>query len=189
MRILFINPPNCGRSIPEERFGIKSLKQIFRGEPLALETLAGNLADHQLRILDLKVEPDGLQQELDSFNPELVVLTAMTCEAQTVLKLATAAKQSCRATLIVGGVHASADPDFFNREMIDWIVIGLGKQSLRELVDALDANAQNISIPGIARTNPGKPLSYQSRKFGRDDLAEQQAPRYDLVERYRQTIG
>lgn len=185
MRILFINPPNCGRSIPEERFGIKSLKQIFRGEPLALETLAGNLGDHHLRILDLKVEPDGLQQELDTFDPELVLLTAMTCEAQTVLKLATAVKQSCRATLIVGGVHASASPDFFNREMIDWIVIGLGKQSLRELVDALDANVKNINIPGVARTNPGAPLNYQSRIFKRDDLVEQQAPRYDLVDRYR----
>ena len=37
MNILLINPPNCGRSIPEERYGITSLKQIFRGEPLALE--------------------------------------------------------------------------------------------------------------------------------------------------------
>jgi len=45
MRILLVNPPNCGKSIPEERYGIDSLKQIFRGEPLALETLAGNLPE------------------------------------------------------------------------------------------------------------------------------------------------
>ncbi|MBD1400076.1 hypothetical protein [Pelovirga terrestris] len=41
MRILLINPPNCGRSIPEERYGITSIKKIFRSEPLALEALAG----------------------------------------------------------------------------------------------------------------------------------------------------
>ncbi len=185
MRILFINPPNCGRSLPEERFGIDSLKQIFRGEPLALEVLAGNLSGHQLQILDLKVEPDGFEQQLDGFAPELVVLTAMTCEAQTVLKLAAKVKQSCRATVVVGGVHASADPEFFNRQMIDWIIIGLGKQSLRQLVDALDAATAEQVIPGVARTNPGRPLSYRKRKYSRADLAEQQAPRYDLVEHYR----
>ena len=129
MKILFINPPNCGRSIPEERYGITSIKQIFRGEPLALEVLAGNLGDHETRILDLKVDSDGLQAALKACKPELVALTAMTCEAQTVVNLAREIKQSLPTTIVVGGVHASADPEFFNREMIDWIVIGLGKQS------------------------------------------------------------
>ncbi len=185
MKILLINPPNCGRSIPEERYGITSLKQIFRGEPLALEVLAGNLDEHETRILDLKVEPNGLQAELLSFTPDLVALTAMTCEAQTLLRIAAQVKRCCHAILVVGGVHASADPEFFNREMIDWIVIGLGKQSFRELVLAIESNDLDSDIPGVARTNPGKTLSYQPRKFGRNDLAERQAPRYDLVARYR----
>ncbi len=72
MRILLINPPNSGRSIPEERYGIDSLKQMFRGEPLALETLAGNLTGHQVRILDLKVDPEGLDGNLADFAPDLV---------------------------------------------------------------------------------------------------------------------
>ena len=33
---MLINPPNCGRSIPEEEYGITSLKQIFKGEPFNL---------------------------------------------------------------------------------------------------------------------------------------------------------
>jgi len=185
MKILLINPPNCGRSIPEERYGITSLKQIFRGEPLALEVLAGNLSEHEVRILDLKAEPDGLQEELTSFAPELVALTAMTCEAQTVLRIATEVKQSCQAILVVGGVHASADPEFFNQQMIDWVVIGLGKQSFRQLVTSIEAGDLSCSIPGVARSNPGQRLNYQPRKFSRSDLAEQQAPRYDLVARYR----
>ena len=41
MKILLLNPPNCGRSIPEERYGITSIKQIFRGEPLGLDFDAG----------------------------------------------------------------------------------------------------------------------------------------------------
>jgi len=52
MNILLVNPPNCGRSIPEERYGIDSIKQIFRGEPLSIEALAGNLRDHEVHIVD-----------------------------------------------------------------------------------------------------------------------------------------
>jgi radical SAM superfamily enzyme YgiQ (UPF0313 family) len=194
MKILLINPPNCGRSIPEERYGITSIKQIFRGEPLALEVLAGNLGTHEVRILDLKVDPDGLQAELIAFKPDLVALTAMTCEAQTVLKLAGEIRQSLQTIIVVGGVHASADPEFFNKEMIDWIVIGLGKQSFRELVEALASSTPGGSgsaqpdipdIAGVAATCPGKSLRYRQRTFSRNDLPEQQVPRYDLVDHYR----
>ena len=191
MKILLVNPPNCGRSIPEERYGITSIKQIFRGEPLALEVLAGNLGTHEVRILDLKVDPVGLQAELNAFKPDLVALTAMTCEAQTVLKLAGEIRQSLQTTIVVGGVHASADPEFFNKEMIDWIVIGLGKQSFRELVEALASStpgatgAAQPDIAGVAATCPGKPLRYRQRTFSRNDLPEQQVPRYDLVDHYR----
>lgn len=189
MKILLINPPNCGRSIPEERYGITSIKKIFRGEPLALEVLAGNLREHDCRIFDLKVEDDGLQQglqqTLQAFAPDLVVLTGMTCEAQTVVKIAEEIKKTLETTVVVGGVHASADPEFFNRELIDWIVIGLGKQSLAELVTAIAEGDSTPSIPGIAATCQGERLSYQPRNFSRQDLVEQQPPRYDLVEHYR----
>ena len=50
MKILLVNPPNSGRSIPEERYGIDSIKQILRGEPLALEVLAGNLGGHEVEL-------------------------------------------------------------------------------------------------------------------------------------------
>jgi radical SAM superfamily enzyme YgiQ (UPF0313 family) len=185
MRILLVNPPNCGRSIPEERYGIDSMRQIFRGEPLALETLAGNLEGHEVRIIDLKVEPDSLRSELAGFAPELVGLTAMTCEANTVLRLAREARESCGALVVVGGIHASNDPEFFNRPEIDFVVIGLGKKSFRELVDALGQEGKTADIPGVAATTPGRPLSWRPRTFGPEDLVEDKAPRFDLVERYR----
>ncbi len=184
MRILLVNPPNCGRSIPEERYGITSLKQIFRGEPLALEALAGNLCQHDVHILDLKVEPDNLQNQLTTFNPEVVGFTAMTCEANTVLKLARKIKQNCPAQIVVGGTHASSDPEFFNRPEIDWIVMGLGKQSFLELVEALES-ANNIQIPGVAPSTPNTPLRWQPRQYHHNDLVNNAATRYDLVDSYR----
>ena len=104
MRILLINPPNCGRSIPEERYGITSLKQIFRGEPLGLEELAGNLPEHEVRLLDLKADPDSLDAELERFRPEMVGITGVTCEANTMLALASAVKAKLAATLVEDGI-------------------------------------------------------------------------------------
>ena len=181
MRILLVNPPNCGRSIPEERFGITSIKQIFRGEPLALEMLAGNLDGHEVAILDLKVEPGALAATLAAFRPDVVGVTAVTCEANTACAIALEAKGSAGAVTVVGGIHASSDPAFFNREGIDFIVVGIGKASFRELVDALEAGRNDPAIPGVARTCPGQPLRFEPRVFGRLDLVEDKPPRYDLI--------
>jgi len=181
MKILLINPPNCGRSIPEERFGITSIKQIFRGEPLALEVLAGNLHGHEVVILDLKVEPDALAERLATLRPDLVGITAVTCEANSACRIAAAAKACCGATVVVGGIHASNDPGFFHRDGIDFIVVGLGKGSFRELVDALERGERAPVIPGVAVVRPGAALRYTPRVFGPRDLVEERPPRYDLV--------
>jgi radical SAM superfamily enzyme YgiQ (UPF0313 family) len=185
MKILLINPPNCGKSIPEELFGIDSIRQIFRGEPLALEVLAGNLTGHELKILDLKVEPEAMASTLASFRPDLVAFTSVTCEANTVVRLAKEVRESCAARIVVGGIHASNDPAFFNRKEIDHIVVGLGKGSFAELVAAMEAGVVNPDIPGIAATRPGAALQFAPRVFGAADLAETTLPRYDLVAHYR----
>ncbi len=185
MRILLINPPNCGRSIPEERYGITSIKKIFRSEPLALEALAGNLYDHEVRIVDLKVEPEALETELSTFAPDLVGFTAVTCEAQTVLKMATTVKELSAALVVVGGVHASCQPEFFNQPQVDFVVVGLGKLSLRELVQELERGNNQPQVPGIAKTNPGRQLLLIPRNYSNADLVDKMPPRYDLVDHYR----
>lgn len=185
MKILLVNPPNCGRSIPEEEYGIDSLKEMLRAEPLCLETLAGNLEDHEVRIVDLKAVPDGYTDVLEEFCPHIVGITGMTCEANTMLKLAAKAKQTVNPFVVVGGIHASSDPGFFNRSEIDYVVVGLGKASFRELVEGLELGNRDATIPGIAATRPGKQLSFAARICSRHDLVEDKAPRYDLVNHYR----
>ncbi len=185
MKIMLVNPPNCGRSIPEERYGIDSIRQIFRGEPLALEVLASNLDNHDVRILDLKAEPEGLHAALEDFRPELVGFTAVTCEANTVLKLAGELKESCGAQIVVGGIHASSDPAFFNHPAIDYIVIGLGKASFAELAAAIESGTPTGAIPGVAATRPGGALAFTPRNYGPLDLVEHAPPRYDLVAAHR----
>jgi radical SAM superfamily enzyme YgiQ (UPF0313 family) len=185
MKILLVNPPNCGRSIPEEVYGIDSIKMILRGEPLSLEALAGNLDDHEVKIVDLKAAPDTYNDVLTDFHPGVVGITGVTCEANTMLKLAATAKKLADTTVIVGGSHASNDPYFFNREEIDYIVMGLGKLSFRELLFAMESGGRTDVLPGIAKTNPRGQLDFIPRKYSRDDLAQEKPPRYDLTNSYR----
>ena len=185
MKILLINPPNSGRSIPEEEYGIDSLKPIFRGEPLALEVLAGNLRDHEVMILDLKVEPEALAATLLSFAPDLVGITGMTCEANTMVALAQEVNEHSQSLVVVGGIHASNDPDFFHQPAIDYIAIGLGKASFRQLILALAEGGDTAAIPGICQVGPGDTAHYTPRQFSMADLVDDVPPAYELVQRYR----
>jgi radical SAM superfamily enzyme YgiQ (UPF0313 family) len=186
MNILLINPPNCGRSIPEERYGITSLKQIFRGEPLALEELAGNLGEHSVRIVDLKAEPDGLDAELSGFVPDVVGITGVTCEANTMLQLAARVKENCGSTVVVGGIHASNDPAFFNQEVVDYIVVGIGKKIFADLIGALAAGSrQTGALPGVLRTRHGVEIVRPKVRNTSADLVLDRPPAYQLVSRYR----
>lgn len=185
MKILLINPPNSGRSIPEEEYGITSIKQIFRGEPFNLEVLAGPLTDHDVIILDLKCEAEDSWKILDDFRPDLVGFTALTCEANTVIRLATEIKERTSSRIAVGGTHATYDPEYFNRSCFDFIISGLGKKSFHDLADSLARGGTGEGIPGIARTTPGRSLNFIPRNFGAVDLMEEFPPRYDLVARYR----
>ena len=189
MKILLVNPPDCGRSIPEERFGITSIRQIFRGEPLALEELAGNLEDHEVRILDLKAAPASFTGELVRFGPDIMGITGVTCEANTMIRLARQARELCDPVIVVGGIHASNDPAFFYRKPIDFIVRGLGKKSFAELVAALKRDDLSMLslIPGIIRVEPEIPLpaGAGTATASSIDLVAERPPAYHLVSGYR----
>ncbi len=186
MKILLMNPPNCGRSIPEEEYGITSLKQIFKGEPFNLEVLAGPLAGHDVLIFDGKCEKEeAFWKTVDEFAPDLVGFTSLTCEANTVIRYAAKVRERSRAVIVVGGNHATYNPNDFNRAEFDYIVVGLGKKSFAELIGRLAAGEIATGIAGIARTSPGRRLKYTPRRFSKADLMEDIPPRYDLVARYR----
>ena len=186
MKILFVNPPDCGRSIPEERYGIDSIKQIFRGEPLALEVLAGNLRDFDTAICDLKAAPAAYPETLEGFRPDVVALTGVTCEANTMVRLARQAKETGALT-VAGGIHASNDPEFFNRPEFDYVVVGLGRRSFRELVEGLarGGGADERPPAGVARVVPGRRLAFEPRRFTAADAGGEPPPAYELVARHR----
>lgn len=189
MKICLINPPNCGRSIPEEEYGITSLKMIFRGEPLALESLAGALPEHDVDIIDLKVNSSGLDELLEKEQavPDVIAFTGVTCEANTVKRMARkvkAIKGNRKPVVVVGGHHASSDPEFFNTDSIDYVVRGLARASFRELISNLVSDT-TADIGGIAKTRVGEKLNFKPKKYSKADLLEEYPPAYNLIEKHR----
>jgi len=186
LKIMLVNPPNCGRSIPEEEYGITSLKQLFKGEPFSLQVLAGPLREHDVLIFDMKCESEeAFWAAFNQFRPDVVGLTAVTCEANTVIRLAENVKEKSDATVVIGGNHATYNPEYFNRPPFDYIVIGLGKKSFAQLIGKLAEGKKSNGIAGIAKTTPGKPLTYLMRNYDETDLIPEIPPRYDLIAKYR----
>jgi len=131
-------------------------------------------------------EEYALWRTISDFRPEVIGFTAVTCEANSVLKYARKIREENNCVMVVGGNHAACDPSYFNREEIDYVVIGVGKKSFSELISHIQKGDRGTAIPGIAKTSVGSSLSFLSRNYGVDDLMDHCPPRYDLVDRYRE---
>jgi radical SAM superfamily enzyme YgiQ (UPF0313 family) len=113
-----------------------------------------------------------------------VGITGVTCEANTMLAIARRVNEWLKVPVVVGGHHASCDPGFFKHRCIDFVVVGLGTLSFRQLVDAID-KGQPVSIPGVMHNLPETATPFSPRRFTSEDLVDQCTPRYDLVARHR----
>ena len=111
MKVLLIQP------------GVKTQAHAFRmpafPEPLALETLAAYLPEHEVRIVDLRID-DTLDSEIAEFGPDIVGVTALTTEVyDAYLALDRTRELLPNAVTVVGGIHASLMPRDFERPSVD----------------------------------------------------------------------
>jgi anaerobic magnesium-protoporphyrin IX monomethyl ester cyclase len=135
---------------PDGREFIPAFSALWRPEPLALELLAATVPDHEVRILDLRVETTPLERYLASFQPDLVGVTGSTTDVPRMLEICETTK-SCLpdAVTVVGGYHATLLPSDFNRDSADIIVCGEGEITFRELVTALEGKEGLGKVDGI----------------------------------------
>ncbi len=141
---------------------------------LALVSLAGSLADHEVKVLDLVLHGNELKKPLTEalmkMRPQVVGLSAMTFQFDTLLRVARFVRRFDPAiTIVVGGYHAT----LLARELtegesppFDFIVRGEGEATFRELASALESPGSDFrSIMGLSyregdtwRHNPPRPL-------------------------------
>lgn len=148
MKILLIEPAKAPVTLGGEEF--------FIYEPLALEYVAaGVVQDHDVRILDLRLE-DNLQQTLETYCPDVVGITAYTVHVNTVRGLFEQIKAwNPRALTVVGGHHATIMPQDLSSAAIDLIVLGEGVFTFQEIVARFERGEGFDGIPGIAFTRNG----------------------------------
>jgi radical SAM superfamily enzyme YgiQ (UPF0313 family) len=142
---------------------------------LGLVNLAGNLCGHEVKVLDLVLFKPRLRRVLEdalaSFRPELVGLSAMTFQFDTLLRVARFLRYRDPALkLAAGGYHATlmareltgSDNDF----PLDFLIRGEGEATFKELADELQSPGPDLSrISGLSyrkgrtwRHNPDRKL-------------------------------
>ncbi|NIA06666.1 MAG: radical SAM protein [Actinobacteria bacterium] len=153
-------------------------------EPLALEMVAAYAPDHEIRILDLRIE-DDLPGVLADFAPELVGTTALTPEVYAAREVLKTTKDICPdAFTVIGGHHATLLPQDFFLPQVDAVALGEGEMVFEQLVRALDEGRNLSSVPNLIWRQNGNFIGNKpaATKINLDTLP---LPRHDLVKQYR----
>jgi radical SAM superfamily enzyme YgiQ (UPF0313 family) len=173
MRILLIKPPLN-----------KNLLAPNHDEPLELEYVAAAAAGHDVEILDMRIERD-LGRKLDRFQPDLVGVTAFTCDVRAASEvLQEVRKFDPLIKTAVGGHHATILPRDFDRPFVDVIFQGMADDSFRQYVDLLAGGGDVREIPNIALVGE-KGLTFTGRRPFAGDLDRLPLPARQLTRRYR----
>src|SRR5512143_1760735 len=105
MRLLLVQP--------DAPAGV-GFRTVALPEPLHLEMMAALVPEHEVRILDMRLDHD-LEAALRSFGPALVAVTALTPEVYAAQQVLQQVKSFAPEIFtVVGGHHATLVPkDFF----------------------------------------------------------------------------
>lgn len=176
MRVLLIQPPQSESVVGFTKFGCP--------EPLALEILVASLPGHQVKILDMRIDPD-LEGFVRRYGPQVVGVTGYTPHVPQMLAVCRRTKESDSAiTTVVGGYHATLCPEDFDTPDVDVVVVGEGERTLPELVSALEAGADLGDVPGLVFRRGGEQVYTRPREL-LDDLDESPPPARHVTEEYR----
>jgi radical SAM superfamily enzyme YgiQ (UPF0313 family) len=173
MKILFIKPPQN-----------RSVISTTRYEPLEFEYLAAAVPDCERDIFDMRIEKN-LEKKLDSFKPDIVGITAYTCDVKTVksiLKEVKIFREGIKTVL--GGIHATFIPQDFHNCSVDAVFLGYADFNFPRYVDALDSGADVREIENLGLKN-GDGFFFTAQKPVKPDLDSLPLPDRGLTEKYR----
>jgi radical SAM superfamily enzyme YgiQ (UPF0313 family) len=176
MRVLLIYPDTDRLSVIP--------KKLINIEPLGLEYLAGAIPEHQVKILDMKIDKDW-RKEMEEFQPQVVGISGTVIHSYRMSQVLKKAKESDQKILtVVGGTHATLVPHDFNKPFVDAIVLGHGVLSFKRMLQNFQHKRSFENIPGLALPKRGR-LCFTAAAPPITDLNHLPLPRRDLTERYR----
>jgi len=177
MKILLIQPAQ------ERGLGFRSLAIV---EPLGLESIAGSISGHEIKILDLRLE-NNLPRVLQDFQPDFCGINcSFTIDVYQTREIAAAIKAWRRdVPVFVGGHHASLSAEDFYYSTIDGVVIGEGERAMADLVRAWENGEDLQTLPGLT-LNQASGVYYTPERSLTANLDELPIPARHLTNRYRQ---
>lgn len=143
MKVLLVEPPISPYDVPTGTFGLPP--------PHHLERLAGFVEDIcEVRILDMRLDKD-LLFELCNFKPNIVGVSSVVANNYLAKKVLQQTKDFNKDIItLIGGHHPSLAPHDCADTDIDFIIVGEGEATLREIIlKAVDPKSWP-TIKGIA---------------------------------------
>jgi anaerobic magnesium-protoporphyrin IX monomethyl ester cyclase len=145
MKVILINPP-------------REVLQVADYPPLGLAYLSAAICQdgHEVKILDAASWSfKKLTNEIEHQSPDIIGITCWTIERGQAFKTARIAKQTAQnAKIIMGGPHATAFPKhMFIKAPTDYVVLGEGEETIRELLNVIGTNGNLSFVKGIAYRN------------------------------------
>lgn len=176
--ILLIKAANVKRHLPSVTF------------PLGLMYLASSLrakGSHRIRIVDTRIAPGALDH-LEGMNPDIIGISALTIEAESLYRIAGIMKRQYPGSILVaGGPHPTYySMDVLSHHEIDYVVRGEGEETFHQLVTALDAGKEADNIRGLCFRRNGT-IQSTGHPFPIKDLDALPFPAWDLVDVDRYT--
>jgi len=176
VRILLVQP-----GLPE---GV-GFRLVASPEPLHLEMIAATVPEHDVRILDMRLDSD-LETTLRDFQPDMVAATALTPEVSPAQDILDRAKAfSPDIFTVAGGHHATLLPQDFSLPQVNAIALGEGETVFPRLVEAVAGRRSLDDVPGIVWRNRDGAFIRNERLNERIDLGSLPMPRRDLTQAYR----
>jgi hopanoid C-3 methylase len=176
LRVLLIQP-----DLPEA----VGFRTVALPEPLHLEMVAATVPEHDVCILDMRLD-GNLEAALKRFWPEMVAVTALTPEVYAAQSILQRVKSfSAEIFTVVGGHHATLLPQDFFVPQVDAVAMGQAEFMFGHLVAALADRRGLDGVPNIVWRNRDGVFVSNGRSQGRIDLSNLPMPRRDLTESYR----
>jgi radical SAM superfamily enzyme YgiQ (UPF0313 family) len=147
MRVLLVMPT----PFENGRLGLENV--VWLSEPVALTAVGAAVPEHEVHVLDMRLEPEtALANALVELMPDVVGTTSMTTDAyqaKAVLRMARAIRP--QALTVVGGHHPTLCPDEFDVDYVDVVVQGEGELTFRELVQRWESQrvTGDRTFPGV----------------------------------------
>jgi len=132
------------------RLGLENV--LWLSEPVALTSLAAMVPEHEVRLLDMRLEPESeLNRVLLEFRPDLVGTTAMTTDCYQSKAVLAIAKGTLGAGCftIVGGHHPTMAAADYEEPDVDAVCVGEGEETFQELVKHLSSGGDPRKLHAI----------------------------------------